>query len=207
MCNENKDLINNDFQSDRNIFDIQPETVFLRKTSCSKSILNNKFPIFINESDSNYNFDKNSNNINLENYNIIRNSNSKNTENLFNLKSESKIFSNQNLYLTNSNIKCNNEYESKENIIRDSEVFEKPYSIFENKFKNNSNKNNLKFSNTDIPQVFDEIYIQKRINKAEIYSPSLHKIDLPSSILNQNLRLNPTQNISKLSTNSFKKCN
>lgn len=45
---------------------------------------------------------------------------------------------------------------------------------FKNEFRGkitNNKHHNSKFSNTEIPEIFDECYIQKRINKAEINYP------------------------------------
>ena len=72
-------------------------------------------------------------------------------------QSETKLFSNQNLYYTNFN---------QANKVTEDFIFEKPYDI------NQAKNNHVKFSNTQIPEVFDEVYIQRRINKAEINSPN-----------------------------------
>ena len=98
-----------------------------------------------------------------------------------------KIFSNQNLYFANLD-RINNNYLSSgqlnyENMqyknyiknVDDSNVnvnFEKPFNTKYNSERPSlSRNNNFKFSNTEIPEVFDESYIQRRINKAEINSP------------------------------------
>jgi hypothetical protein len=99
--------------------------------------------------------------------------------------SENKLFSNQNLYYTNANQADN----ATENFI-----FEKPYNLSQAK------NNNIKFSNTEIPEVFDDVYIQRRINKAEINSPnqeSAGAIYVQGSNSNVSKGCNPIQELNR----------
>jgi hypothetical protein len=77
-------------------------------------------------------------------------------------------------------------------------IFEKPFNIDNYKADNVAARNNhYKFSNTEIPEVLDECYIQKRINKAEINIPNgefnNQIINNDKYILNQSF--NPIQEI------------
>lgn len=101
------------------------------------------------------------------------------------MESENKLFSNQNLYYTNTN-QANNASENFN--------FEKPYNIGQAK------SNNIKFSNTEIPEVFDDVYIQRRINKAEINSPnqeSAGAIFVQGSNSNLSKSCNPIQELKR----------
>lgn len=82
--------------------------------------------------------------------------------------------------------------------------FERPYNVNNNLKANYPLKNNqIKFSNTEIPEVFDEVYIQRRINKAEINSPNAgYTKDLNNQvhcIPNQPQIFNPIQGFNKIS--------
>ena len=90
-------------------------------------------------------------------------------------------------------------------------IFEKPFNIDNNKASNVfPNNNYYKFSNTEIPEVLDECYIQKRINKAEINIPNgefnNQIINNDKYILNQSF--NPIQEIqSNIRRVSSRLCN
>ncbi len=71
-----------------------------------------------------------------------------------------QLFSNKNLNYINANHANNAASEDFNN-------FEKPFISV-----NQARNNHIKFSNTEIPEVFDDVYIQRRINKAEINSPN-----------------------------------
>lgn len=144
----------------------------------------------------------NKNNENLCNYsdsNIALRENSDNNSIYQRENSNNKLFSNQNLYYTNNNLIINN---------NDDLIFEKPFNV-NNNFAGNRliNDNHIKFSNKEIPEVFDETYIQRRINKAEINSPSDDFI-LNSKLQNSNFIQkinNQSRGISSQQGNSIKK--
>ncbi len=107
----------------------------------------------------------------------------------YNKIQENQLYKNHNNSVTSKN----NKFLSNKNL----------YNNFNRKFNDNKPYNS-KFSNTEIPKIFDGVYIQKRINKTEInYSPkeNINKnnfeeiIEFQENISNNDFNLNLNESI------------